>query len=115
MSKSQSRLVTFEVDAAVEQSFRAYCRGRKLEVSRLVSALMFDFVRVRGGDGPSRGANLVRNLEQFETARKWRSNPGRLKRRKRRLALRLSQLVTELEAVFAGLDAGESSPIQEEA
>lgn len=104
--------MTFEVDADVEQSFRAYCEGGKLKMSRLVCALMFDFVRVRGGDGPSRGTNLVRNLEQFEAARQWRSNPGRLKRRKRRLALRLKQLAAELEAVFAGLDAGESSPVQ---
>jgi len=113
MSKGQSRLVTFEVDAAVEQSFRVYCRDRKLEVSRLLGAMMFNFVR--DGDGPSRGVNLVRDLEQYEAARRWRSNPGRLKRRKRRLALRLRQLASELDAVFAGLDVGESSSVPKEA
>jgi len=110
MSKGQSRLVTFEVDAAVEQSFRAYCRDRNLEVSRLMCAMMFNLVR--DGDGPSRGANLVRSLEQFESARQWQCSPGRLMRRKRRLAERLKQLVTELEAMFVGLDEGESSPAQ---
>lgn len=112
---SVSGSVTSAINVEIKRSFDDHCRKKNLDPSKLLCALIFDFLHARAANKPSAGSNLLRNLEQFESARQRRRSPGRLKRRKRRLAERLKQLVTEVEAVFVGLDDGESSPVREEA